>query len=115
MLIAWRNIPGKLYIEITVNENGIWDSHNDTELSMLAPYVKEHAELTIHFLCNGHYQPFSMYGGPDNLGHPEDGEEERLLDFVEVNSVKLPDKIAQQIFNLYESQIENVDVNYDYR
>lgn len=109
---TWKNISGQIGIEISVDQDGIWDCHNDIELPMLAPFLEENNELIINFLCSGFYEPASMYGGRDNLGHPEDGEEERLLESVYLNQTPLPQNIAHQIFELYQAQIEQEEVDY---
>ncbi len=107
---TWKNVPGKLIIDLTVDKDGIWDCQNDVEFPMLN--LEKDAKMTINFLCSGFYEPFSMYGGRDNLGHPEDGEEERLLDSVLVDGQPLPLNIAQQIFELYQTEIEREEVDY---
>lgn len=112
-VVSWNDVPGKYSVEISINENGIWDTHNDVELKMLPSYVVDGDEMIIHFTCNGYYQPDSMYGGPHNLGYPADGGEERFLSHIEINGKRLPRDVANEIFELYESQIENVEVNYD--
>jgi hypothetical protein len=111
---TWKNVPGKIGVEISVDDDGIWDCYNDIELPMLTPYLTEDDnELIINFLCSGFYEPASMYGGRDNLGHPEDGEEERLFESVYVNQTPLPQNIAQQIFELYQTQIEREEIDYE--
>ncbi len=110
----WKNVPGQLYIEISVDEDGIWDCHNDIELPMLAPFMNGQVNLTVNFLCSGFYEPASMFGGPHNLGYPEEGEDERLLDSATLEETPLPMDVAKQIFKLYESQVEEAEVYHDY-
>lgn len=69
----WTNVPGDFTVEI----------EEDTELCGLT--LKEGDELTVHFLSSGYYQPMSRYGGPDHLGWPEEGGDERLVCRVTVN------------------------------
>ena len=39
-------------------------------------------ELEITYRSNGYWERASMYGGPDNLGWPEEGEDERTIENV---------------------------------
>lgn len=65
----------------------------NAHLNCLEPH-----DITVFFNSKGYYLPMSMYGGPDNLGWPAEGEDERTLDYVEIDGVKVSQALAEYIF-----------------
>jgi hypothetical protein len=120
--MKWTNRPGHFSIELEyVPELGVFDS-NGKPLPMLNDHLKEDGELVINWLSTGYYEPASMYGGPDNLGHPDEGEDERTLNnaYIHVFSpnklvVEIPKDVQAALFDIYEKKIVDQDVpEYDY-
>jgi hypothetical protein len=84
----------------------------------LAHHGLEYAELVIEFRSRGHYQPASMYGGPDHLGWPEEGSDERTLlnAYLELGpggGVSLPEAVQAAVFAALEKQIQTADLEGD--
>lgn len=46
-------------------------------------------ELEVRFRSQGYYDPGSMYGGPDNLGSPPEGDDDRTMVHVHVDETDL--------------------------
>jgi hypothetical protein len=92
-------------------------------LSGFPPRIDDRCfEMEICFLGSGYYTPASMYGGPDHLGWPEEGEDERILDgLVDVScddspTKKLSKAASQAMFDLMEEEIYQEEVSSnDYR
>lgn len=116
MKTQWRNVAGTYSIEIYTHELRAYDT-DDQELSCLSAFCFVHGiadgELIIEFNSSGYNDPGSMYGGPDNLGYPPEGDDERLLDACYIDDRKVSDAIANELFDLYLSQIEEVELVYD--
>jgi hypothetical protein len=70
-------------------------------------------EIVIDFNVKGYYDSGSMYGGPDNLGYPPEGDEERWLDevyiLVDGNKIRLSDEMQEKIFDHYEDEVEEME------
>ena len=78
--------------------------------------MKHYADLIIEFVSTGYYDPGSMYGGPDNLGSPPEGEDERTLTeaylvTAESDHLKLPQDVQQALFEHYEAKIYEADLD----
>lgn len=117
---TWKNAQGCVSIELDIDDAGmVFDLNSEfgfrsNEFALLKPYIgPEGSEVLIHFLSSGFYEPMSMYGGPDNLGYPEEGLDERTLDNVHIDNKELPQELAQRIFDLYYSQVEKADLTYN--
>jgi hypothetical protein len=87
----------------------------------LAKYVpdSDHAyELEIAFISRGYYDPGSMYGGPDNLGSPPEGDDERTLEHMLVHVHKstghivsnVPPALADELFEFFRDDVEVVQL-----
>jgi hypothetical protein len=104
----WKNVPGQFNIELEYQpEIGVFDL-DGKHLPMLTPYLKGDGELVIHWLSSGYYDSGSMYGGPDNLGWPPEGDEERTLSnaYIHADStIDLPKDVQQELFDVYEKKI----------
>jgi len=94
-MIVWNGVEGELVVD----------------LSDLPDY-----QLVITFRSFGHDDPGSRYGGPDNLGWPPDGEDERTLVEAHILSssgtiIRLPMAEQQRVFEIFRDEVD--DVNLD--
>lgn len=74
--------------------------------------------LKITFRSVGYYEPASRYGGPDHLGWPEEGEDERTMEDVvayTADNVPVPLTSVEQglLFGLFYSYVEEAEVPWD--
>ncbi len=114
---TWKYVPGWISVELDIDEKGnVFDissekGYESEEFASLKSYVEnDGSEMVVNFYSSGFYEPMSMYGGPDRLGNPEYLFDERTLDHVMVGKQRLPDEIAEKVFELYRSEIEAADV-----
>lgn len=120
MKTSWRNVNGTFSIE-TYTHGLVALDIDDKPLEILNTFCFINgigdAELIIEFTSTGYNDPGSMYGGPDNLGWPPEGDDERLLSnaYLKVDNqvVKLPQRLQNVLFNIYIQQIEAVELEYD--
>jgi hypothetical protein len=116
---SWTNVAGQFSIEIYVDKKQILDI-DDNPIPELMPqrlYFSDEddaAELIIDFRSSGYDDPGSMYGGPDNLGYPPEGDDERLLEsaHLKLDGVELELTKEQQdkLFDRYEDEIHDVEL-----
>jgi len=92
---SWRNVSGTYVTEIPV------------------PTDVEFAELEIDFVSSGSYCPSSMCGGPDGLGWPEEGEDEREFVAARVNGEKIPDSQGREYFSQFRGKIDEIELDWD--
>lgn len=117
----WSNVPGSITRELYLHDGVALDAHDeDRELpAELAAFVPadESTELVVAFQSSGYYDPGSMYGGWQNLGSPPEGEDERTLDeaYLLVNDqrVKLPQELQHALFSVYESEVNEQEIDTD--
>ena len=118
MKTSWSNVAGQFSIEVYLDGDVVRDT-DDKELKPLEGIVKldDALELVIDFRSSGSHESASMYGGPDNLGWPEDYADERLLESAYLTDGKTETKLTQaqqdQLFALYSDQIDEVEVEAD--
>lgn len=121
MKTSWQNVNGQFSIEIYVHDSAVWDIDNK-ELTVLLPQrlffcEDDTAELIIDFISTGYNDTGSIYGGPDNLGYPPEGDDERLLESacLLLNGVELilTKKQQETLFGLYELAIDDVELDCD--
>jgi len=109
---SWNNVPGKTFIEITL-ENGIPQDDNGNVAEF---HVPMDGELVIEWVSSGYYSPKSMYGGPDNLGHPAEGDDERTLKraYYLADKVEHPIPLTSQklLFTKYLSEVYRDDPSF---
>lgn len=93
-----------------------WDFHDGVTIeelddSKLPESIRglgvDNIDFVIH--CTGYYQRASMYGGPDHLGWPEEGDDER-----EIVSMKVFNADSELI-SLSPQQIADVRAFPDFR
>lgn len=105
------------YVNEEVEHSG---EHFQALLSLFSHYdpKPEELEMAIHFLSSGYYTPAYTSGPPENC-YPEEFDDERLLDFVEIDGIKVPqelgDKIFDEFFHLVEEKQIDTEPDYDDR
>ncbi len=112
--------------EIGLNDDGrtVYDITDDLIVAELQPLGRimaangiDYGEIVIEVSANGSHTPKSMYGGPDQLGWPEEYDEERLPEstYIYANKQKypVPPEIAEQIFAKFEQEINDIDIEID--
>jgi predicted nucleic acid-binding protein len=118
MKSSWRNVAGQFSIEIYVHDQMVLDIE-EKERPVLNPQrlyfdAEDVAELIIDFTSTGYEDSGSMYGGPDDLGWPPEGDEERFLEtaYLLLEGVKiiLSKEQQQTLFELYIDEIEAVEL-----
>lgn len=102
----WNKVPGKIRIELYRHEGAIYDARKDRKLPAFLNGLQDDAELVIDFTSSGYYDPGSMYGGPDNLGYPPEGDDERLLVNAEINGLFLTPEQQGELFEFFRDEIE---------
>ena len=81
----WKNVPGVTEVE---------------------------AYLVIHFLSSGYHDPGCMYLSNGDPGYPPEGDEERVLDYMEMGGLRVPQEFAEKLFERYLADVEAADVEY---
>lgn len=120
------NTDGLFSVELQMQDGQVSDISNgqDNEtIQKLAPVLSkfpdQYAELVINFNSQGYSTPASMYGGPDHLGWPEEGDDERTLIGAYLEGVgkvhfDIPPELANELFDQYIEQIHEVELSdYD--
>lgn len=118
---SWNNVQAQFSIEVWTDGLRCCDI-DDKALPMLniICFAKgfTYGELIIDFTSSGYDDPGSMYGGPDNLGYPPEGDDERLLESAHLvdddgNEIKLSKEQQDQLFDLYQDEINDTDIDTD--
>lgn len=113
---------GTFFVELYVHDDGIvYETATDKpnrSIQALLPLLQQvdgYGELVIEFRSKGYHDPGSRYGGPDNLGYPPEGDDERtLLQAYIYNSphkIPVPPQLAQQLWDTYEEQIYEAEID----
>ncbi len=120
----WSSVSGQLSQVLYRNEGEIYnEADNEAPASLLA-YVQSDQddvgyELVIEFISSGYDDPGQRDGGPDGVGVPPEGEDERLLAgmsliFEKADEkplvVELPKKVQEEIFDHYKDEIDEVEI-----
>jgi len=103
-----------------IDDGTVWDTL-DNEVPLLYNIMCSglilEAELIIDFRSVGYNDPGSMYGGPDNLGYPPEGDDERTLEDAYLTTkkgkVKLPLPLQSQLFDFYKDRIDDMEIEPD--
>lgn len=88
----WTNVPGELLTDVP---------------------------LVMPFLSSGYWDPGSMYGGPDRVGLPPEGEDERLpdgtayLDFGQDGLVDFTKEQTEKLAELLRDELADADVEWE--
>jgi hypothetical protein len=124
---SWSNVPGEFGLELDIDEDGdLFDCGTEVgcgnaDLEFLKPHVEflfpsgPSVEVFINFTSTGSHQYASMYGGCDNLGWPEEFEEERSFESAEIfvdgkRVATLPQNVGLKLFDLFEERIQKVEL-----
>lgn len=130
----WHDV-GVAFTLVIVNEDqkdGPWfdltyerafPSQVQHELNLLlVGHEQEGVELDFNIRSSGYYEPMSMYGGPDHVGWPEEGEDERTLEGVYIlidgkqlkdasgKPIKLSKASADELEGLYQEEINEEEL-----
>lgn len=70
-------------------------------------------DLVIHFLSSGYYDPGCRTLRNGDPGYPPEGDDERVLDYVERDGVRLPADEAQAIFDQHQSEVDEAEMDWD--
>ena len=133
----WSNVQGELKLDIYRDRNELYDPDTNNEApECLLPYVQDEDaayELVIDFTSSGYDDSGQMYGGPDGVGVPPEGEDNRnpenahiTFSFYDVKGlngkvipakaewklykVELPKKVQEEIFEYYREAIQDVEI-----
>lgn len=134
--MKWSNVPGAFHLEIGRFNGAVRRLDTDKAIECLEPFVgffprqADEGDLTlvVNWRSSGYYDPGSMYGGRDNLGHPPEGEDERTLDDAYLlrrvrssegatwdnKRIDLPKPIQSELFDLLLEEIEEQVVEYEH-
>lgn len=122
MKSKWSNVAGRFSIEAYVNNGQVFDI-DDNLIPELQPQAllfsneDDPAEIVIDFTSSGYYDSGSMYGGPDNLGYPPEGDDERLLESatLEIDGVatQLTKEQQDKLFDRYSDEIHDAEIESD--
>lgn len=119
------NIDGVWGLELYMDQDGVVrETRNDkTNIliqglnKMIAEDSEKTAELVIQFNSTGYYEPASMYGGPDRLGWPEDGADDRevisVTLVIDESTFFITDDYDRDLFEWYREDIEKVELSTD--
>lgn len=109
---TWKNVPG--YCNLCM------DAKILARIAKALPVVYEilknweDYQLLLYFRSSGYYTPMSMYGGPDHLGWPAEGDDERLMEKVEIDDAPpLSPQMQQELFDLFIEEINKVELEDD--
>jgi len=115
IMTTWNNIPGVLSVELASIRSVISEYDGDEIPALYGIVVPDVDEFVIKFVSSGHYQPMSMYGGPDRLGWPEERSDERSLvrAYLTVGrqEIELPLEVQQQLFEHYREEIQDAELD----
>ena len=118
---TWTNVPGIFSIEVE-RFNGIWhdmdgEAMPDAVQKALADCTDDYYELVIGFRSSGYSDPGVLSGPPERC-YPPEGEDERVLDYVELDrgpKILLESDAAQPIFDAFEEDIIGMELDADWR
>ncbi len=127
MQTKWTNVPVSFTVELGREGEGPWQDLTyekelpptvRVEICGLCPIGCEGLELDFDVYSSGYHQPMSMYGGPDRLGWPEEGDDEReckgvyILEGGANNRPRYPlSKASADLLEaLYQEEIQAADL-----
>lgn len=116
--------------EISLDENGIQEVTTETYpeyLQQLAPILQQYGinygEIVLKYKTEGYHLPSSMYGGPDQTGWAEEGDEENILSHAYILGVDLsngrskkypmPDEIANALDEIFADEVNDMETEID--
>ena len=133
---TWSNISGELKLTLYRDGHELYDDADNEAPECLLPYVQDDDstyELVIDFVSSGYQRDADMYGGPDNVGSPAEGEDDRNPEYVcvfftysecvdttlpvtkysfvkKTLKVELPKKVQDEVFGWYREAIQDVEI-----
>jgi hypothetical protein len=123
MITKWDNVQGTYVLEFYQDQDGrfldVWEQHEVH--AIVRKYLKrlsddEHGELVIKFAASGYHDTGSMYGGADNLGWAPEGDEERIIIdvFIETESktIKIDTDDWPILADDFQEGIYEVELDY---
>ena len=128
---TWSNVPGTTGFDLFWNptkdslliENSKVQLTEDIskKLAQLFPQVEDWDRLEIYWWSSGYYEPAHISRYPEN-DYPEEGDEERTLDCVNVEIIRntkikqLPvgNNLSKEIFELFLDSVYDTEINKDY-
>ena len=124
MIKRWKNIPATLNRCLNTvtftNECEEIRDENDRPIPQTvadaiyaAHGISVDVDLEISFNVTGYYASGSMYKSNGDPGDPPEGDEERTLDGVTVGGDKLDPRLSQVLFDHYQDEINEVEVDTD--
>lgn len=80
----WNKQPGSITRAIIINGGTFIDDTSEPFPVPLQGIIPQNpnastGELTINYTSTGYHDPGNMYGGPDQLGYPPEGSDERTI------------------------------------
>ena len=101
--MRWNNRSGELTLTFNPADEDLAEE--------LAPYLldKTEATLTIHFLSSGYYDSGCTSGPPENC-YPPEGEDERILDWIEADGQELPQDLAARLFEKFQDKVDALEM-----
>lgn len=111
-------------VELFMDDGVVYDSSDETNdtIQKLAPVLSkvpdQYGELVLHFRSQGYHEPMSMYGGPDNLGWPEEYDDERTLLQAVLEAggkkIEIPAPLNEELFQQYINEVNEEELpDYD--
>lgn len=98
--------------------DGVIDAHSREPLPISNELIGESAEITIHFESSGSFDSGCAYLTNGDPGYPPEGYDERLFVSATIREhgskedVWLPDDIGRKLFDMYEQQIKETELDY---
>tara|TARA_Y100000310_G_C20684053_1_gene817838 strand:- start:927 stop:1415 length:489 start_codon:yes stop_codon:yes gene_type:complete len=113
---SWKNAPGSIHIETVRQDNGVWEDASSTaplpasvqqELNNMRGSLDDGpAEISINFTSSGYYEPATMYNSYGDPGDPAEGDDERIIQSIEIAGIPLSPK--SPTFNIVASDLEEM-------
>jgi hypothetical protein len=127
IMSRWNDVPGVFRVQLSFAiEDGVprvFDADRERELPpellgiistaiAVSGGTLDEFTLAIHFLSSGTYTPARWGQRVDDSEAPHH-EDERTLDYADVDGVQLPQDLAQKLFDLYAEEIDSATVEYE--
>ena len=131
MARKWHRVPGSFEQEFAYYDGDFRLPCSTRIPNLLGPSAmvlhkdskdEETFEFVISFVSSGYYDPGRMSGPPEDC-YPPEYEDERELESVAViwegitgesRELNLPEKQAQEVFDYFFTQINEVEIDEDY-
>lgn len=112
---TWNNIPGHTIFTLVWSKDKTDLLVENSNIKLPINFIKQFPQiedgdyLVVHWLSSGYYQPKHIGVHVEN-SYPEEGEEDRELDYIELVfedtiKVKLSKELSEQIFAILSDEI----------